>query len=235
MSRGKEQQRESAAAARRWIDEERPTTTTAEAAHCRGAGPVAVPQRRGRRFEEEPPTTTAAAAHCRCGGAVAVPPRRGRWLDEEPTARTAKAAVTAGRAEWRCRSCAAVAIADCVALGCCPCAVVSLLGLALVKAPLAVGRRCVGRLRRRRRFVLHKKRVRDAAANAAACDRDKGAKADTSSAAAVDDAPASAATVAASAPTPAAPGEAEAWLDEMYRVGHWGFGRVSFSESGNTP
>jgi hypothetical protein len=27
-----------------------------------------------------------------------------------------------------------------------------------------------------------------------------------------------------------------AWLDEMYRVGHWGFGRVSFSGSaGKTP
>jgi hypothetical protein len=62
------------------------------------------------------------------GGAVAVAARRGRCFDvvEAPT--------TTGR---RCRSCAAVAIADCVALGCCPCAVVSLLALALVKAPAA--------------------------------------------------------------------------------------------------
>jgi hypothetical protein len=45
------------------------------------------------------------------GGAVAVAARRGRCFDvvEAPT--------TTGR---RCRSCAAVAIADCVALGCCP-------------------------------------------------------------------------------------------------------------------
>ncbi|RLM97782.1 uncharacterized protein C2845_PM06G02620 [Panicum miliaceum] len=177
------------------------------------------------------------AAQCRGGNsAVAAPPRRGRWFDEEPPTTTAAAA--AGRAGWRCRSCAAAAIADCVALGCCPCAVVSLLGLALVKAPLVVGRRCVGRLRRRRRFLLHKKRVRDVAAasaaaaattiTAAACDiRDKGAKAETLP-------PPGAAAVAATAP---APGQAEAaelaWLDEMYRVGHWGFGRVSFS--GKTP
>ncbi|KAG2617436.1 hypothetical protein PVAP13_3NG180935 [Panicum virgatum] len=174
----------------------------------------------------------AAAGQCRGGNsAVAAPPRRGRWFDEEPPTTTTAAA--AGRAGWRCRSCAAVAIADCVALGCCPCAVVSLLGLALVKAPLVVGRRCVGRLRRRRRFLLHKKRVRDVAAAAAATtiteaarDCDKGAKAGTP--------PPPGAGATAPAPAPGQDEAAElAWLDEMYRVGHWGFGRVSFS--GKTP
>jgi len=136
-----------------------------------------------------------------------------------------------------------VAIADCVALGCCPCAVVSLLGLALVKAPLVVGRRCVGRLRRRRRFLLHKKRVRDVAAAAAATtitaaarDCDKGAKAGTPPPPGAGGTAAADAPGAATAPAPA-PGQVEAaelaWLDEMYRVGHWGFGRVSFS--GKTP
>jgi hypothetical protein len=135
-----------------------------------------------------------------------------------------------------------VAIADCVALGCCPCAVVSMLALALVKAPLVVGRRCVGRLRRRRRFILHKKRVRDVAASAAAatttitaaaCDRDKGAKKTEAPPPGAGRTAAADATTAASAPSP---GQAEAelaWLDEMYRVGHWGFGRVS--SSGKTP
>ncbi|OAY75246.1 uncharacterized protein LOC109717287 [Ananas comosus] len=63
-----------------------------------------------------------------------------------------------------CRSCTAVAIANCIALSCCPCAVVNLLALTLVKAPYVVGRRCLGMLRRRRGF-LRKRRVRDVAQN----------------------------------------------------------------------
>ncbi|XP_062181479.1 uncharacterized protein LOC133885753 [Phragmites australis] len=174
---------------------------------------------RGREQQRE----AAVAGRCRGGGAMAVP-RRGRWFDDEPPTTTAAAGAAAGRAGWRCRSCAAVAIADCVALGCCPCAVVSMLGLALVKAPLVVGRRCVGRLRRRRRLLLHKKRVRDVAASAASattatCNREKGVKVGT---------PDAAGAVAVEASAPGAEAEL-AWLEEMYRVGHWGFGRVSFS------
>lgn len=56
--------------------------------------------------------------------------------DEEPRARCS------GK---RCRSLAAAAIADCVALCCCPCAVVNLLTLAFVKVPWMIGRKCVGR------------------------------------------------------------------------------------------
>ena len=123
---------------------------------------------------------------------------------------------------------------DCVALGCCLCAVVSLLGLALVKAPLVVGRRCVGRLRRRRRFLLQAAAATMTTITAAARHCDKGAKAGT------PPPPGAGGTAAADAPSAATappPGQAEAaelaWLDEMYRVGHWGFGRVSFS--GKTP
>lgn len=81
-----------------------------------------------------------------------------RFDDNEPTT----------AAGCGCRSCATVMVADCFALGFCPCAVVSLLSLALVKAPLVVSRHCVERLRRRRRMrmLLHKKRVRDVAADA---------------------------------------------------------------------
>ncbi|KAH7532501.1 hypothetical protein FEM48_Zijuj04G0026600 [Ziziphus jujuba var. spinosa] len=43
-----------------------------------------------------------------------------------------------------CRSCTAALIADCVALCCCPCAVVNFLALAFVKVPWMVGRRCLG-------------------------------------------------------------------------------------------
>ncbi|KAK4785388.1 hypothetical protein SAY86_002077 [Trapa natans] len=50
-----------------------------------------------------------------------------------------------------CGSCTGVVIADCVALCCCPCAVVSILNLALFKAPWMAGRRCLRRLSKRRR------------------------------------------------------------------------------------
>lgn len=43
-----------------------------------------------------------------------------------------------------CRSCTAGIIADCVALCCCPCAVLHCFALAFVKAPWMVGRRCLG-------------------------------------------------------------------------------------------
>ncbi|XP_061363195.1 uncharacterized protein LOC133306830 [Gastrolobium bilobum] len=43
-----------------------------------------------------------------------------------------------------CRSCTAGLIADCVALCCCPCAVVHCFALAFVKAPWVVVRRCFG-------------------------------------------------------------------------------------------
>ncbi|KAE8718218.1 Tudor/PWWP/MBT superfamily protein, putative isoform 1 [Hibiscus syriacus] len=43
-----------------------------------------------------------------------------------------------------CRSCTAGVIADCVALCCCPCALLNLLTLALVKVPWKIGRRCLG-------------------------------------------------------------------------------------------
>ncbi|KAG8056087.1 hypothetical protein GUJ93_ZPchr0001g31969 [Zizania palustris] len=55
-----------------------------------------------------------------------------------------------------CGTCGASAVASCVALCCCPCAVVSCLTLAVVKAPYVAGRRCAARLaskRRRRRRV----------------------------------------------------------------------------------
>ncbi|CAM0881972.1 unnamed protein product [Alopecurus aequalis] len=117
-----------------------------------------------------------------------------------------------------CRSCVAVSLADCIALGCCPCAVVSLLGLALVKAPLAMGRRCVRRLLRRQGRLRHKKRVRDD------MDLVSGAKRAGHAAPAGEATSKAEEDVAAAAAT-----EAErVWL-EMYQVGQWGFGRLSFS------
>uniref|UniRef100_A0ACD5W1R5 Uncharacterized protein n=1 Tax=Avena sativa TaxID=4498 RepID=A0ACD5W1R5_AVESA len=126
-----------------------------------------------------------------------------------------------------CRSCVAVSLADCIALGCCPCALVSLLGLALVKAPFALGRRCVRRLLRRHGRMRQKKRVRDDMVDlAAAGKRPAGAKcaAPGGEDASKDDDD----DVAAAADAAAASEAERLWL-EMYQVGHWGFGRLSFS------
>ncbi|KAL6141655.1 hypothetical protein ACLB2K_059943 [Fragaria x ananassa] len=48
-----------------------------------------------------------------------------------------------------CRSCSADMIGDCVALCCCPCALVNLLTLALVKVSWMVGRKCLGLVKSR--------------------------------------------------------------------------------------
>ncbi|ESQ49971.1 hypothetical protein EUTSA_v10021959mg [Eutrema salsugineum] len=58
----------------------------------------------------------------------------------------------------RCRSWAAAAIADCVALCCCPCAVLNLLTLALVKVPWMIGRKCIGRSKKRRKKISREDR-----------------------------------------------------------------------------
>ncbi|KAL3636630.1 hypothetical protein CASFOL_018929 [Castilleja foliolosa] len=58
-----------------------------------------------------------------------------------------------------CQSCTAGVIADCVAMCCCPCAVVNILMLAFVKLPWAVARRCLdGRRKSNRRRRLEERR-----------------------------------------------------------------------------
>ncbi|CAN4082441.1 unnamed protein product [Withania somnifera] len=43
-----------------------------------------------------------------------------------------------------CKSCTAGVVADCVALCCCPCAVIDILALAFLKIPWMMGRKCLG-------------------------------------------------------------------------------------------
>ncbi|EEF37671.1 uncharacterized protein LOC8289803 [Ricinus communis] len=57
-----------------------------------------------------------------------------------------------------CRSCTAGLIADCVALCCCPCALVNLLALAFVKVPWMVGRKCLGRVKKKRKSSSTRKK-----------------------------------------------------------------------------
>ncbi|CAI9752639.1 unnamed protein product [Fraxinus pennsylvanica] len=51
-----------------------------------------------------------------------------------------------------CQSCTAGVIADCVAVCCCPCAVVNLLALAFIKVPWMVGRKCFIMAKKNRRL-----------------------------------------------------------------------------------
>ncbi|KFK25709.1 hypothetical protein AALP_AA8G149100 [Arabis alpina] len=61
----------------------------------------------------------------------------------------------------KCRSTwAAAAIADCVALCCCPCAIINLLTLTFVKVPWMIGRRCLGgrnKNKKKKRKLLHRR------------------------------------------------------------------------------
>ncbi|KAK8453293.1 hypothetical protein SEVIR_5G261801v4 [Setaria viridis] len=186
------------------------------------------------------------------GGAMSAS-RRGRFYHHDghggggdgcgPAAATVPVVDQADCTAQTCRSCVAVTLADVIALGCCPCAVVSLLGLAFVKAPLAVARRCLRRLRRRHGELRHKKRVRDMdPAAKAKCRAGAGRGAlealelDAFAAAAKGvggletDARDEAATRAAQASNSSSGRlDAEKMWMEMYRVGHWGFGRLSIS------
>ncbi|WVZ69378.1 hypothetical protein U9M48_018174, partial [Paspalum notatum var. saurae] len=128
-----------------------------------------------------------------------------------------------------CRSCVALTLADVVALGCCPCAVVSLLGLAFVKAPLAVARRCLRRLRRRRGELRHKKRVRDDVDPAKPGRVLALAEATTTHDAGAASKCARASNSSSSSSSASGRLDAEKVWMEMYRVGHWGFGRLSIS------
>lgn len=52
----------------------------------------------------------------------------------------------------QCRSCTGGAVADCVAICCCPCAVLNCLALAFIKIPFLIGKRwCLGFRRKRRK------------------------------------------------------------------------------------
>jgi hypothetical protein len=212
-------------------------------------------QRHRHRHDE----VTAGGAGARRGGGdggVMSASRRGRFYHHDghggvdgcgpAAAATVPVVDQADCTAQTCRSCVAVTLADVIALGCCPCAVVSLLGLAFVKAPLAVARRCLRRLRRRRGELRHKKRVRDMDPAAKAKCRGVGGRGalealdlelDAFTAAAAKGAVVletdvrgeTAARAARASNSSSGRLDAEKVWMEMYRVGHWGFGRLSVS------
>ncbi|GAV74645.1 hypothetical protein CFOL_v3_18125 [Cephalotus follicularis] len=131
-----------------------------------------------------------------------------------------------------CKSCTAGLVADCVALCCCPCAVLNILAFAFVKVPYMVGRRCLGlgnkkgkRLEMQRKcrkssrscneggeFVLERDgNLRKGRVNEGMSNIESGFNEEEQMG-----------SISARC-------EAErVWL-ELYQVGHLGFGRVSFT------
>lgn len=123
-----------------------------------------------------------------------------------------------------CRSCTTGLVADCVALCCCPCAVLNILTLAFVKVPYMVGRKCLGRGKKKRKckkvegacgFVLE----RDGSLNKVLKDE----VFEIASPGFLDD------DQEEMGGRVSAKSEAErVWL-ELYEVGHLGFGRTSYT------
>ncbi|GFY87196.1 hypothetical protein Acr_05g0008350 [Actinidia rufa] len=109
-----------------------------------------------------------------------------------------------------CRSCIAGLVADCVAVCCCPCAVVSFFALAFLKAPWMMGRRCLG--------IGKKKRRRPE--NEIKCEKSGSDSVDMDGISEIG---------TGLEGNLSARFEAErVWL-ELYQLGHLGFGRVSFT------
>ncbi|KAA3475468.1 transmembrane protein [Gossypium australe] len=107
-----------------------------------------------------------------------------------------------------CGSCTAGVIADCVAICCCPCALLNFLTLALIKLPWKMGRRCLGFGKMKRKRKKNSGTVNEGDGNFRGRDLKKKKKKKWKFGARF---------------------EAESvWL-ELYQIGHWGFGRVSFT------
>ncbi|KAM1075891.1 hypothetical protein PS2_023211 [Malus domestica] len=78
------------------------------------------------------------ACHTSSAGHTTTPARKSRYAADDAVGDRIECT---GR---YCKSCSGTLIADCVALCCCPCAVVNFLTLAFVKVPWMVGRKCLG-------------------------------------------------------------------------------------------
>lgn len=117
-----------------------------------------------------------------------------------------------------CQSCTAGVIADCVAMCCCPCAVVNILALAFFKLPYAMARKCIRRRKRQRIAEERKKcgredfKVISGNVEGIIGNLDMEIVGNDIFSAEFDD----------------NSKVEEVWL-ELYDIGHLGFGRVSFT------
>ncbi|KAL0331962.1 UNVERIFIED_CONTAM: hypothetical protein Scaly_2097700 [Sesamum calycinum] len=127
-----------------------------------------------------------------------------------------------------CQSCTAGVIADCVAVCCCPCAVVNILALAFFKLPWAVARKCLGgRKKKSRRGMLEGKKECSRLEDRGGISEKKRVENGTSENASSSPG----GRIGEEEPNDNFSAEfraEEVWL-ELYEVGHLGFGRVSFT------
>jgi len=174
---------------------------------------------------------------------AATPPPRSYRFPPLPEAAAAAAAeqeeddrVAARCSRRSCGTCSASAVASCVALCLCPCAVLSCLTLALVRAPYAAGRRCAARLARRRLRKARARRVRDLGDDEQQKQKQKqqqqqqqqGPRRSKEWGAELARAAAAGGAEARAKVSSRMDASDEVWAD-MYQVGLWGFGRLSFS------
>ncbi|KVI09164.1 uncharacterized protein LOC112511244 [Cynara cardunculus var. scolymus] len=116
-----------------------------------------------------------------------------------------------------CRSCSARAIADCVAVCCCPCAVVNFFTLTFLKLPWMMGRKCLANNKKKRK----KKKLKDVGVSRNEQEEDGALGKATAIGGGESE--------EGSHNKYSARFEAEkVWL-ELYRVDNLGFGRVSFN------
>ncbi|XP_068638551.1 uncharacterized protein [Aristolochia californica] len=131
-----------------------------------------------------------------------------------------------------CRSCSGNLLADCVAVCCCPCAVVNLLVFAFVKVPWAAGKRCIGVLKRKRRVEgwKSKRKIRGIEREESTRSSKKvERKADLQFPLGFSKPETDMEDDEWQVENFSAGREAERVWMELYQIGHLGFGRVSFT------
>ncbi|KAI6700699.1 hypothetical protein NL676_015023 [Syzygium grande] len=169
----------------------------------------------------------AAAARRRRGGCSGCSGRRSRFADDGGGG--GEGSVGGDGIECsgeRCRSCTAGVVADCAAVCCCcPCAVVNLLALALVRVPYMVWRRCLARRKKSAAAAAAKKKRKCGRAGGGSSERERiveeGMRESVYGFGFEE---------GLGGGVPEEAEERSAWLDlDLYEVGHLSFGRVSFT------
>nr|GEY04657.1 hypothetical protein [Tanacetum cinerariifolium] len=118
-----------------------------------------------------------------------------------------------------CRSCTGRVIADCVAVCCCPCAVVNIFTLTFLKLPWMMGRKCLGLGNKKKRKLKNDEKTMD---QNGISRRDEGQETKSESLQGLEE-------EQEEKEEHCARFEADkVWL-ELYKVDHLGFGRVSFT------
>ncbi|KAJ8531072.1 hypothetical protein K7X08_025803 [Anisodus acutangulus] len=123
-----------------------------------------------------------------------------------------------------CKACTGGLIADCVAVCCCPCAVVNILALAFLKIPWLVGRKCL-------RMAKKKKKKDDKSNYCYSTDRVDSVEGEGEEEVEVEISGIVTSNFGQEELKDSFRARIDAeevWL-ELYQVGHMGFGRVSFT------